>query len=261
MTNFKEKPHTSSLSYPREQLLALKTSTQAGVRHRIPAALRRIYRGCKAGAKLKARLADNRRRFKPSIPSITMGNVNALPNKIDELTALTNQRIYRESSLLIFTDTWLTPLIPVTNVDLPGFSAVRADRDTKACGKSKGGGLIICVNVRWCNPGHISVKKASCCRDLELLAVSLPPYYVPREFSHVIAVCVYIPPRADAATACDKIHAVTARLQTLHPEAFFLISGDFNHATLDSTLLLLLLTSLWTAPLETTGQLTSCMQM
>ena len=136
MTNFKEKPHTSSLSYPREQLLALKTSTQAGVRHRIPAALRRRYLGCKAGAKLKAWLADNLRRFKPSIPSITMGNVNALPNQIDELDlALTNQRIYRESSLLIFTETWLTHLIPDTNVNLPGFSAVRADRDTKACGK------------------------------------------------------------------------------------------------------------------------------
>ena len=136
MTHFKEKSHTSSLVYSREELLALKTSIQAGKRHRIPAALRRRYLGCKAGAKLKAWLADNLRRFKPSIPSITMGNVNALPNQIDELDlALTNQRIYRESSLLIFTETWLTHLIPDTNVNLPGFSAVRADRDTKACGK------------------------------------------------------------------------------------------------------------------------------
>ncbi|KAI3363082.1 hypothetical protein L3Q82_011534 [Scortum barcoo] len=92
------------------------------------------------------------------------------------------------------------------------------------------------VNNRWCNPGHISVKTVSCCPDLELLAVSLRPYYLPREFSHVISVCVYIPPRADAATACEKIHSVTARLQTQHPEAFMIISGDFNHATLDSTL-------------------------
>ncbi|KAI3356408.1 hypothetical protein L3Q82_017216 [Scortum barcoo] len=84
--------------------------------------------------------------------------------------------------------------------------------------------------------GHISVKTVSCCRDLELLAVSLRPYYLPREFSHVITVCVYIPPRADAATSCEKIHSVTARLQTQHPEAFMIISGDFNHATLDSTL-------------------------
>ncbi|KAM9737428.1 uncharacterized protein ACNS7B_013131 [Menidia menidia] len=92
------------------------------------------------------------------------------------------------------------------------------------------------VNNRWCNPGHITVKSVWCCRDLELLAVSLRPYYLPREFSHVICICVYIPPRADAVTACEKIHSVTARLQTQHPDAFVIISGDFNHVTLDSTL-------------------------
>jgi len=49
-------------------------------------------------------------------------------------------------------------------------------------------------------------------------------------------VCVYIPPRAQAEVACDVIHSVVARLQTQHPEAFMIISGDFNHVTLDSSL-------------------------
>ena len=62
------------------------------------------------------------------------------------------------------------------------------------------------------------------------------PYYLLREFSHVISLCVYIPPGADATTACEKIHTVTAKLQTQHSEAFIIISGDFNHFTLDSTL-------------------------
>ncbi|KAI3351278.1 hypothetical protein L3Q82_005829 [Scortum barcoo] len=74
------------------------------------------------------------------------------------LSALNNQQIYRESSLFILTETWLNHLVPDANVDLLGFTAVRADRDTKASGKSKGGGLIMYVNNRWCNPGHISVK-------------------------------------------------------------------------------------------------------
>ncbi|KAI3361406.1 hypothetical protein L3Q82_013573 [Scortum barcoo] len=99
--------------------------TSREIRHPIPAELRRRPRGCKAGAKLKAELAENRRRYKPSIPSIIMGNVNSLPNKIDELSALNNQRIYRESSLFIFTETWLNHLVPDANVDLLGFTAVR----------------------------------------------------------------------------------------------------------------------------------------
>lgn len=112
-----------------------------------------------------------------------MGNVNSLPNKIDELAALENQRIYRECSLFILTETWLTDSIPNANVDLRGFTVVRADRDTKACGKSKGGGLIIYINNRWCNPGHVSIKVVLCSPNLELLAVSMRPNYLPREFS------------------------------------------------------------------------------
>ena len=69
-----------------------------------------------------------------------------------------------------------------------------------------------------------------------MLAVSLRPYYMPREFSHAIVVCVYIPTRATVEVACDTIYSVIAELQTQHPEAFIAISGDFNHVTLDSTL-------------------------
>ena len=155
-------PRTSFLTCSREELLALCAKGQAGIRHPIPAELRRRPRGCKAGAGLKAKLAKNRRRYKPSIPSIIMGNVNSLPNKIDELSALNNQRIYHESSLFIFMETLLNHLVPDANVDLLGFTATRDDKDTKASGKSKGGGLIMYVNNRWCNPGHISIKTSSC---------------------------------------------------------------------------------------------------
>ena len=166
-----------------------------------------------------------------------MGNVNSLPNKIDELAALTkNVKTFRECSLLCFSETWLTASIPDANMELPDFTTVRADRDTRACGKRKGGGLALYVNKRWCNPGHVNIKISHCCRDIELLAVSLRPYYLPREFSHAIVLAVYIPPRADAESACDVIHSAVARLQTQHPEALVLISGDFNHATLDKTL-------------------------
>ena len=39
-----------------------------------------------------------------------------------------------------------------------------------------------------------------------------------------------------AKHACDVIHSVTAKVQTEHPNAFIAISGDFNHASLSSTL-------------------------
>ncbi|XP_060771663.1 uncharacterized protein LOC132882588 [Neoarius graeffei] len=87
------------------------------------------------------------------------------------------------------------------------YNSVRADKDAKLSDKRKGGRLALFINTRWCNPGQVNVKVIICCRDIELLAV-----------------------------ACEVTHSTIAALQTQHPEAFFAISGDFNHVTLDSTL-------------------------
>lgn len=124
-----------------------------------------------------------------------MGNVNSLPNKCDELEALLrDQQLYRECSLVCFVETWLNNNTLDACVEIPGFYMVRADRDAKASGKNKGGGLILFVNNRWCNSGHITMKERICSQDIELLAVGLRPYYVPREFSHIIVTVVYILP-------------------------------------------------------------------
>lgn len=70
-----------------------------------------------------------------------MGNVRSLANKTDKLAVLVNsQRIYRESSLLIFTETWLQGTTQDSVVDLAGFTLVRADWGTQS-GKRRGGGL------------------------------------------------------------------------------------------------------------------------
>ncbi|KAI3354603.1 hypothetical protein L3Q82_019107 [Scortum barcoo] len=80
---------------------------------------------------------------------------------MDELAALTrHQREYRECSLLLFTETWLTALTPDTAAELDGFKLLRADRSKES----------------------------------------------------------------------------VSRLQTQHPDALLLISGDFNHASPSSSL-------------------------
>lgn len=47
---------------------------------------------------------------------------------------------------------------------------------------------------------------------------------------------MYIPPSANGDAALDILHTATSRLQTQHPQALLLISGDFNHAPPSSTL-------------------------
>ncbi len=228
---------SNKVVYTRQALLAQRSSAKHGIKHSIPVELWKVYRRCRAGAKLKAKLRARRMKYKPSIPSIVMGNINSLTNKCDELEALVrNQRVYRECSLMCFSENWLTESMDDSCVDVPGFTAVRAAGGVRTSGNSKGGGLILYVNNRWCNPGHITVKDKICSQDVELLAVGLRAYYVPREYSHTVAIVVYIPPRAVPAVACDFIHDAVARIQTWHPDAFILISGDFNHVSLSSHL-------------------------
>ncbi|KAI3363490.1 hypothetical protein L3Q82_011581 [Scortum barcoo] len=77
-----------------------------------------------------------------------MGHVRSLPNKMDELAALTrHQREYQECSLLLFTEMWLTALTPDTAAELDGFTLLRADR-SKESGKRKGGGLAVCLKEK-----------------------------------------------------------------------------------------------------------------
>ena len=86
--------------YTREELLAL-SRIRRRIKHPIPTELKKLYRGCRAGAKRKAKRHNRRWRHKPFLLLVIMGNANSLPNKCDELEALVrNQRLYKESSLI-----------------------------------------------------------------------------------------------------------------------------------------------------------------
>lgn len=72
-----------------------------------------------------------------------------------------------------FIETWLTSNIPDASVDIPGFTAVRADKDAKKSGKHKGGRLPVYIYIRWCNPEHSILKEVISCWDIERLAVKV----------------------------------------------------------------------------------------
>ena len=109
-----------------------------------------------------------------------------------------------------------------------GFMTVQADQDHRLSGKTRGGGLALLVNNRWCHPFHITVKECICTPNIELLAVSLRPYYLPTEFTCAVAIVVNIPPSADADTACDVINSVTAKMQMLSLQSLGILIMPFS---------------------------------
>lgn len=116
-----------SFVYSREQLIGLQQTGTANLSFvqtlNIPDEIRRrTARGRRAGKKRRGGKEGRRarvRKFKPHLFSLIMGNVRSLENKVDELTALVrNETIFRECSLMCFTETWLQDSKPDTSISI-----------------------------------------------------------------------------------------------------------------------------------------------
>ena len=94
--------------------------------------------------------------------------------------------------------------------------------------------MCLYINRRWCN--NFTVCEQLCLPDIELLSVSLRPFYLLREFPRVYVTIVYIHPKANAEIAANIIFRVIQSLQSTSPDAPNLILGDFNHCNLKKTL-------------------------
>ncbi len=79
---------------------------------------------------------------------------------------------------------------------------------------------------------YLSILSRSCSPHLEHLSIICHPFYLPREFSAVIATAVYIPPQADTSLALSKLHEELSGYINKHPDAASIIAGDFNKANL-----------------------------
>lgn len=133
----------------------------------------------------------------------------------------------------------LFPLTPVRTQEkrkvvlTDGFSpSLCLDRDRERTRKQHGGGVCLYVNNSWCS----TVTVRECTTDIELLAVSLRPYYLPREFPQLFIILVFIHPRADAAKATQYFTNTLYKLEQLSPDSAKFILGDFNHCSPDKSL-------------------------
>ncbi|KAI4879135.1 hypothetical protein NFI96_007722 [Prochilodus magdalenae] len=72
--------------------------------------------------------------------------------------------------------------------------------------------------------------------DEKQLTVKCRPHYLPREFTAVFVIAVYIAPDANANNALKELHDNISSLQNKHPEAFYVVAGDFNHVNLTNIL-------------------------
>ncbi len=72
----------------------------------------------------------------------------------------------------------------------------------------------------------------SCSPHLEHLTIICCTFYLPREFSSIIITAVYIPTQVDSGLASSKLHDALSVCINKHPDAAFIVGGDFNKANL-----------------------------
>uniref|UniRef100_A0A9J7ZV96 Reverse transcriptase domain-containing protein n=1 Tax=Cyprinus carpio carpio TaxID=630221 RepID=A0A9J7ZV96_CYPCA len=193
---------------------------------------RKQKRGKRGG--IRARLTANP--HKPSIPTMVLANVRSLDNKLDYIRLLrSTQRTVRDCCVFVFTETWLSDSVPDCAIQLDQLTCYRADRARVAGGKTRGGGLCVYINDAWCRDAVVICKH--CSPLVEFMIIKCRPFYLPREYTAILLVSVYIPPNNNISNrndALNELHQHISDQQTAHPDAFLIIAGDFNHADLKS---------------------------
>ncbi|KAK0134739.1 hypothetical protein N1851_029630 [Merluccius polli] len=119
------------------------------------------------------------RGLRTPLPGIFLSNVRSLPNKLEELQLLLGKnRDFPSSAVLCFTETWLSGLIPDSELHLAGFQLCRADRDTELSGKTKGGGICFYINSGWCNDANVQDAQRMLADQILCVERSNPDYLV-----------------------------------------------------------------------------------
>ncbi len=220
-TNLVQDTLSPNPSWPLE---ILRNAENKGHRRR-----NKKHRGKSAGIRNRLR----KRAHSPPLPSLLLANVQSLDNKMDDLRArISFQRDIRDCNIICLTETWLTPSVPDTAVTPSDTSLFYGWTEQRRLVNPR---VVVCVS--WltrngCDPRNISSLSRSCSPHLEHLSIICRPFYLPREFSAVIATAVYIPPQADTSLALSKLHDVISGYINQHPDAAFYHRGDFNKANL-----------------------------
>ena len=82
----------------------------------------------------------------------------------------------------------------------------------------------------------MKVREGICTTDLELLTISLRPFYLPHEFQQLFYTLVYIHPRDNVSTTAQLIADVMSRLDAVCPDAPKFVLGDFHLCKLNTVL-------------------------
>ncbi len=96
-------------------------------------------------------------------------------------------------------------------------------------GKTEVGASFSISTTRGVMKGTYTIK-SFCSPNLEFHMLLCRPFWLPREFTAIITTAVYIPPQANTDQALKELYKNISEQETAHPDAVFVVRGDFNKA-------------------------------
>ena len=83
-------------------------------------------------------------------------------------------------------------------------------------------------NNKWCHKNNTHQVKKEASKDVELLTLSLRPFYLPGEFTNVYVTTIYTPPDSNVENANNIINKRVNDLLTKSPDC--ILTDDFNNS-------------------------------
>ena len=152
-----------------------------------------------------------------SLPSLFLSNTRSLANKIDELCGTVSSL---SPDIVVITETWLSPNVNNSAINLNGFSTFRHDRQDGR----RGGGVCVYVNDQL---PVVHLKELSY-PEVESLWLLIKPRRLPRGFNSIILAAIYHPPQSDDRALLTHLIESLDSMLTSYPASAIIIAGDFN---------------------------------
>ena len=97
--------------------------------------------------------------------------------------------------------------------------------------------MITLLHAGWVVTGGF-IKEVSryCSPKVEYLMISCRLHYLPKEFSSILFVTIYLPPQTDAGTdtALNQLYKAKRKQENAHPEVALLVARDFKNPAIPS---------------------------
>ncbi len=119
-------------------------------------------------------------------------------------------------------------MVPDSTIELTGFSMHRSDRTKELTGKSRVGGVCFYINNSWCDERKLHSIKSFCSPGISYASVStiLATEGIYSNHNHDC----FLSPSTNTDQALKELYGNISEKETAHPDAVFVVTGDFNKA-------------------------------